>query len=275
VLDDALGRRVEIPRAPARVIPIFASNAEIVAALGAGPRIVGIESFTRHPPDILDQPLIGGRLGFSVERIAALRPDLVVMTPARQAAASLIRPLDALGIPALVVDHSDLGSVFANIQMIGAALGEVERARELTSSLRGRLAAIRTAIGDLPRRRVYMETGATARGTFLSVRSGTYTADALAHAGGASIFDGLSRAAQVAGEGVIRADPEVILVAGTAAAAAELPRRPGWSGIAAVRAGAVHAVSRAHLLIPGPRVIDGVEQLARLLHPHAYPGRAS
>ncbi len=73
--------------------------------------------------------------------------------------------------------------------------------------------------------------------------------------------------AQVSGEALLRADPEIILVAGTAKQAEGVPGRVGWNRLAAIEARQVHAVPRAELLIPGPRVVDGVERLARILHP--------
>src|SRR5262245_22867072 len=72
---DAFGRLVTVPRAPERIVTIFSSNTELVAALGLASRIVGIEAFTRYPPEVLGRPLVGGRLGFSVDAVVRLRPD--------------------------------------------------------------------------------------------------------------------------------------------------------------------------------------------------------
>jgi len=266
-LTDAQGRAVTIAARPERIVAIFASNVELLAALGAGPRIVGIEAYTRFPPEILDRPRIGGRLGFSAEAIARLKPDLVVMTAARQAAHQLVRPMDLIGVPVLVLDHRDLASILANLRFLGRAIGAEQKAEAVTADIEARLARAEARIGDRPRRRVYLETASSGRGSFQTVRDGTYTADALRAAGGDSIFAGRNVISQVSGEAVLAADPDVILVAGSEAQAAELRRRPGWDRIAAVREGRVHAVPRAELLIPGPRVIDGVERLGRILYP--------
>ena len=80
---DAVGRSVSIEQAPQRIVPIFASNTELVAALGLSDRIVGVEAYTRFPPDMVQKPQVGGRLGFSVDAIVAQRPDLIIVTPAR------------------------------------------------------------------------------------------------------------------------------------------------------------------------------------------------
>ncbi len=266
-LTDAQGRAVTLAARPQRIVAIFASNVELLAALGAGPRIVGIEAYTRFPPEVLDRPKIGGRLGFSAEAIARLAPDLVVMTAARQAAHQLVRPMELIGVPVLVLDHRDLASIMANLRFLGRAVGAEDKAAAVVAGMEARLARAAARIGDRPRRRVYLETAASGRGSFQTVRDGSYTADILRAAGGDSIFAGRNFISQVSGEAVLAADPDVILVAGSEAQAAELRRRPGWDRIAAVREGRVHAVPRAELLIPGPRVIDGVERVGRILYP--------
>ena len=248
-------------------MPIFASNTEIVAGVGAADRIVGIEAWTRYPPDVLDRPRVGGRLGFSVEAIARLQADLVIVTPARQAANQVVKPLGLIGIPVIVLQHADVPQVLRNIELVGYALGEDEKAEALLARMKTRLDRVAEALKDLPPKRTYLETGSNDRGGFLSVRDGSYSADILKLAGGVNVFAGPRPIAQVSGEALLRAQPQVILVAGTAKQAEGLPGRVGWDRLAAIQARQVHAVPRAELLIPGPRVVDGVERLARLLHP--------
>lgn len=271
-LEDGLGRRVEVAAPPRRIVSIFASNVEMLAALGLADRIVGIEAFTRFPPEVAGKPLIGGRLGFSVEAIARLDPDLVVMTPARQAAHALGEPLARLGIPMLVVTHRDVPQVFGNIALLARATGTEEAAEALLAGLGARLDAVAARTAGLPRPRVFLETSAAGRGAFGTARPGSYTHDALLRAGGEPALRDLDPAgpAQVSAEAILRADPEIYLLAGRPDQAAEVAGRPGFAGLAAVRGGRVHAVPRAELLIPGPRVVAGVERLARLLRPAAF-----
>lgn len=271
-LTDGLGNVVEIAAPPRRIVAIFASNVEMLAALGLTDRIVGIEALTRFPPEVVGKPLVGGRLGFSAEAIARLDPDLVVMTPARQAAHALGGPLARLGVPMLVVTHRDLMQVFGNIALLGAATGAEDAAATLIADLRRRLDAVAARVAGRPAPRVFLETSAVGRGAFGTARPGSYTFDILRRAGGAPSLAALSPTgpAQVSAEAILRADPEVYLLAGRPDQAAEVPARPGFAGLAAVRAGRLHAVPRAELLIPGPRVVAGAERVARLLHPGAF-----
>jgi len=270
-ITDALGREVTIPAPPQRIVSIFASNTELLVALGLEDRIVGVEDYTKYPPGIREsRTIVGGRLGFSAEAIARLEPDLVVMTPARQAASSLLRPMAAAGIPAIVLLHKDLEQVFGNLRLLGQATGEEQQAELVIHELRDRLQQVRLRIADAPPRRVYFETGETDRGGFMTLRPGTYTFDALEAAGGRSVFATLRGLTQVSGEAVIQADPDVVLVARRDMDMSGVRGRVGWQGISAIRAGHVYPVDRALLLIPGPRVVDGVEQMARLLHPERF-----
>lgn len=269
VVVDALGREVTIPAPPQRIVAIFASNVEILAAIGAGGRIAGIEAWTRYPPELLDRPKVGGRLGFSVEAIARLQADLVVMTPARSAA-SLVEPLGRIGIPALVLHHRDLASILGNIRLLGRATGLEDGAARVVAGMERRLAAIEARLAGRAPVAVYLETGANDRGTYLTARDGTYTADLLRLAGGRNVFAGDIGISQIGGEAVFHRRPDAVVVAGTPQAAAGVAARPGWAAIPAVRDGRVIAAPRALLLIPGPRVVDGVEFLARALHPEAF-----
>ncbi|QCI68276.1 ABC transporter substrate-binding protein [Phreatobacter stygius] len=268
---DALGRQVVLARPPARLVTIFASNTELVAAIGLAERIVGIETFTRFPPEVVGRPTVGGRLGFSVDRVVRQRPDLVVVTPARQAVNQLVDPMERLGIPIIVLTHRSIPEVMANIRLVAGATGVPERGEAVTGLLQARLDAVAARIAGRSRPRIVMITGRVATGMLLIARSGSYTADAIIAAGGSLAFDQAQMLSQVSPEAVLRADPDVVLFAGSAADMADLFARPGWSSLRALKEKRVFTVSRAEFLIPGPRVVGGIEKLAALLHPEARP----
>ena len=272
-MTDALGRRVRIDRRPTRIVPVFSSNTEIVAALGGAGRIVAIDGLTWFPPEIVDRPRIGNRIGFSPDIIARLGADLVILTPARHAAARLLRPMSLAGVPVLVLEHPTLARILANIGLVGRVIGSEAEARALIRTIEDELSALAALFASRPPKRVYFETGAAGRSGFLSVRPGTYTDDILRHAGGLNVFGDRTSLSQVSGEAVFRADPDHILVAGSEADVAALRERPHWNGIPAVAAGRVDAIPRGQVLIPGPRVVEGVRSVARVLHPDLVSSR--
>jgi iron complex transport system substrate-binding protein len=263
---DAFGRTVTLPSPPQRIVAIFASNVEMLAALGLADRIVGIEAYTRYPPEVLGKPLVGGRLGFSVDEVVAQRPDLVVVTPSRQAANQLIDPMERLGIPIVVLLQRNVEEILSNIRLLARLTGVAERGEALVARLQARLDKVGQRVAGLKQPSVVMITGRLGNGLLLVTRPGTYTGDAIVRAGGRLAFDG-GIIAQVSPEAIFNSDPDMLLFAGNEKDMKELIGRPGWSDMRAVKTRRVHAVSRVELLIPGPRTIDGIERLAAIFHP--------
>jgi iron complex transport system substrate-binding protein len=264
---DAFGRSVTLPAPPERIIPIFASNTEIVAALGLADRIVGIEAYTRYPKEVLDRPLVGGRLGFSVDAIVDLKPDLLVVTPSRQAANQLIDPMERLGVPIIVLLQRNVAEILDNIRLMARVAGVAERGEAVASGMEHRLEAVRGRVESKKPPSAIMITGRLGNGLMLVAREGTYTGDAIVRAGARFALPGTQTIAQVSPEAILKADPDVLLWAGSEKDLKELVAQPGWRDMRAARDGRAYAVSRAELLIPGPRTIDGIEHLAALFHP--------
>ncbi|MBS0219947.1 MAG: ABC transporter substrate-binding protein [Proteobacteria bacterium] len=264
---DAFGRTVTVAETPRRIVPIFASNTEIVAALGLADRIVGIEAYTHYPPEVLDRPLVGGRLGFSVDAIAALRPDLVVVTPSRQAANQLVDPMGRLGVPVLVLLTRSVEEILDNIRLVARVAGVAGRGDVVAGHFAARLARVAARIAGDPAPSTVMITGRLGNGLMLVAREGTYTGDAIVRAGGRFALKGTATIAQVSPESILRADPDILLWAGSERDLKTLIAEPGWADLRAVRDGRAFAVNRTELLIPGPRTIDGIEHLAALFHP--------
>jgi iron complex transport system substrate-binding protein len=268
-IHDAFNRTVTVPAPPRRIVPIFASNVEMVAALGLVDRIVGIEAYTRYPPEVLNKPLVGGRLGFSVDEVVAQRPDLIVVTPSRQAANQLVDPMERLGVPVVVLLQRSVAEIMANIRLLGRICGVAERGEEVAARLEGRIGRTTERVAGLKPPRTVMITGRLGNGLLLVARPGTYTGDAIVLAGGQLGLESSGVIAQVSPEAILEADPDVLLVAGSQKDLDELIGRPAWKDMRAVRDKRAHAVSRGELLIPGPRTIDGIEHLAALFHPTA------
>ena len=264
-VSDAVGRTVEIAAPPMRIVPIFASNVELVAALGLADRIVGIEDYTRFPPEVLSRPRVGGRLGFSVDAVAAQRPDLVIVTPSRQAMHQLLDPMERLGISVIVLLARSMEEVLGNLRLLGRALGAPEKGEAVAASLARRLEAVAAGGEGHPCPSAVMVTGQLGNGLLLAARPDTYTGDAMVRAGACFALAGRGAVPQVSPEAVLAADPDVLLFAGSRQGLAELVARPGFRDMRAVKAGRAFTVERAQFLIPGPRTVDGIEALARTL----------
>jgi iron complex transport system substrate-binding protein len=266
-VEDALGRKVTLKAPPQRIVSIFASNTEQLAALGLVDHIVGIESFTRYPPEVIGKPLVGGRLGFSVDAIVGLKPDLVVMTPSRQATYQLLDPMQRLDIPVLVVLARTVDEVLSNIRLFARAAGVADRGDQVTAALNARLARVKDAAKGFASPSVVMVTGRIGNGLVLVTRPDTYTGDAVTIAGGRFALGGSAAVPQVSPEAIFATDPDVLLFAGSQKDLDELKQQPGWRDMKAVRGSRAYVVPRVEFLIPGPRTVDGIERLAKMLHP--------
>jgi iron complex transport system substrate-binding protein len=262
-ITDAMDRNVTLAAPPRRVVPIFASNVELVAALGLADRIAAIEDYTRYPPEVLSRPRIGGRLGFSVDAIVAQRPDLVVVTPSRQAMHQLLDPMSRLGVPVIVLLARSMDEVLGNIRLLGRALGVDAQSETVAASLAARLAAVASEADGRRCPRAVMITGQLGNGLLLAARPDTYTGDAMLRSGLCFALAGRGAVPQVSPEAILASDPDVLLFAGSRQGLDELVRRPGFRDMRAVRAGRAFTVERAQFLIPGPRTVDGIEALAR------------
>lgn len=271
---DALGRDVDVPTEPRRVIPLAPNLTELAYAAGAGDRIAGISQADDFPPDALAKPRFSS-FPLDVEAIVALDPDLILATaainPPRDAEA-----FAALGIPTVYHEFASWGDVLAGLAAMGDLLGTPEQAQTVADSLAWRMDALRAQTANLPRPRVLFLIGTETLYTF---GKGSYVHDLIEAAGGESLTAEFETAAPVlSDEYVLRAAPDVIVgsFADTLTASGLLAQHPTWDVVPAVQNARIVALDAGHWLRAGPRNILAAEALARALHPAlgAEPGGA-
>jgi iron complex transport system substrate-binding protein len=260
---------------PARIVSTSPSITETLFALGLGERVVGVSSYCRYPQAAARLPKVGSFMRPETERIAHLRPDLVIV----HAGPHHVPPqLATLGIASLIVDRGTLADVYSSIRAVGAAAAAQDRAARLVADLQRRLAGIQAeAAGRRPRKVLVIvgrQPGTLA--DLVAVGRGSYLNDLVTVAGGRNVLDDawLPEYPRVSMESVIRLDPDVIVDAGDMGETEDDHRRRQplterlWrqqTHVRAAQAGAVHAVTSDAFVIPGPRVIEAAETLARWL----------
>lgn len=264
-LRDGLGRAVALPNPVARVVSLAPSTTEIVYAVGAGDRLVGVDRYSDWPAAARALPTVGADVNPSLERILGLKPD-VVLTATSANTQATAEALERLGVPVFVTRADSLADIYGDIASIGEVVGRELAALALIDSMQARMAAVRARVAARPRVRALV----------------VVSSEPLMVAGRSSFIDDLLRAAggdNVAGDSaqpfptysierlLVRA-PEVI-VAGSevSRAAALLERFEQLGGGAALGRQRVYTVDASLLFRPGPRVADAVEALARRLHP--------
>jgi len=260
---------------PRRIVSLNPGLTEITFALGAGGRLVAVDTFSDFPPEASAvQPRLSTYPSPSIETIVDLKPDLVLALSERD---DVLAQLRRQGIPVLKLFPKDFDATARTIVTLGRLLGAADLGNSIGADMLARRDAVVAAVADAPRPRVYEELDASAPDKpFVAGPNGFY-GQLLDLAGGANIFGDLpGDVGQVGAESIVERDPEVIILTdGDVPYNPQTPdmvaARPGWQVVTAVQNGAIYAVPAALYGNPGPRLIQGLEQLARLLHPDRFP----
>ena len=255
---DEIGRSVRVRPNPERIVSLAPSLTETLYVLGLGDRIVGVTSYCDYPPEARLKESVGDTLRPSIERIIALKSDLVLVSTASQLEQALSR-LNELGIPAYVSSPRDLDSALKSIERIGEIAGVSERALKVTAELRRRIDAVRSQVAKRGRPRVLFILGSE---PLITAGGASFINDLIERAGGKSISaDEKAEYPQFSLETAVANQPEVIFLQ---AGEADLP--PRLKQTPAALAGRVYRMDDALLLRPGPRIVDGLEQMAEKIH---------
>jgi len=260
---------------PARIISLIPAVTEMLFAIGAGPQVVAVSSFDEYPPEVKSLERVGALLDPNLERILALKPDLVVVYGSQE---DLITQLTRAGIPIFNYRHAGLAGVTVTIQSLGDRVGRTSEAAALVRRIDERMAEIRRHVAGRPRPRTLLVFGrepGSLRGIFASGGRG-FLNDMLEAAGGENVFADVAReSVQATAELILSRLPDVILEVRAGpidpgVAARETAVWDALPGLPAVRAHRVHIIVDPRIVVPGPRIAEGTEILARALHPDAF-----
>jgi iron complex transport system substrate-binding protein len=271
ITDDA-GRQVTIERSPTRIVSIAPSNTEMLFALGLDERIVGVDSYSTYPPEAEQKPQVGSYLEPDLERVVAAEPDLILATEAHLG--TVLPELDALGLPTVVIEPTDLDEVFSGMLLVGTIADTSPQAKQVVCELQARVDAVTAAVAGAPRPRVFFELSPD----LYTAGPGSFVDDLISRAGGDNVAAGAAELwPQLSAEAVVSADPQVILLADHEAGvtAEQVAARPGWQNVSAVQQGRIVSLDSDLVARPGPRVVDGLEAIAAALHPDLLPESGS
>jgi iron complex transport system substrate-binding protein len=266
---DESGRRLVVPTRVSRVVTLAPNLTEIVFAIGAGDRVVGNTTYCDYPEPAKHVAKVGDTLQPSVERIIALHPEVILVSTASQLEAFTAQ-LEAQSIAVYVTDPHDLEGVLRSIMAIGELLGESDHAAQLVANLRQRTVAVEERVRPTKPLQVFFQLSPE---PLYTAGRDAFVTDLIKRAGGESVTHDVPGAwPRYSAESAVAARPEAIIMAsaesmgGTAndGIAAPLNKSP------AALAGRVYKVNGDFLTRPGPRLIDGLEQIARALHPDVF-----
>ena len=269
VVDEA-GRTVRVPQPVRRIVSLAPSLTETIYALGLQDRLVGDTDYCDYPPDAQKKTKVGGAVSPSLEQIAALHPDLVLITKGLNRLET-VHSLDTLGIPSYATDPHTVDEIITSSKNLADVLGAPDVGAAVVGDMQRRLASLQERIRAFPAKRVLFAVWTE---PLISIGKDTFIADALRRAGAVSIVDSSQDWPQVNLEEVARLQPDFLVFA--ASHSETVPRDvealanlPAWRIIDAVRNRRYAVISDA-VNRPAPRIVAAIEDLARQLHPDAF-----
>ncbi|MDD5370757.1 MAG: cobalamin-binding protein [Anaerolineaceae bacterium] len=270
-ITDGLGRQVQLAGLPKRIVSLAPSNTEILYALGAGSTVVGRDDFSDYPVQAKSLPTVGGSMGkYNLEQIASLKPDLVLAAGVNTA--DQVKAIEDLGLTVFyLANPTDLQGLYDNLKTVSQLTGKSAQVRELVGSLQKRVQTVEKKLANVTAHPdVYYELDATDPAKPYTSGAGTFVDQLITQAGGENVAVSIGNGwAQISSEELLVKNPEVILLGDAAygVTPASLLNRPGWDAINAVKNHRVYIFDDNLVSRPTPRLVDGLETLAKLIHP--------
>jgi len=276
-LVDDMGYSLSLTSPPERIVSLAPSNTEILFAVGAGDKVVGVTNFCNYPYDFAawveagNMTSIGSFKNPSVEPIVVLDPDLVL---ASKQSVDAVASLRNLGVNVLVLDAKNISGVLRDILLIGRAADRYSEAVALESDLRQKIDAIANQAADATSTpKVYHEVYPS-----MSAGPETFIDELITLAGGENIFhDASTRYPTVSSEAVIEKNPDIMVFPDKymgreqfSETMEDVKNRPGWELISAVQTDAIYEINSDIISRAGPRLADALETLAKMIHPEIF-----
>lgn len=265
---DETGRSVNVPDHPQRLVSLAPSITEIVYALGLGDRLIGDTEYCDYPPEAKRKPHVGAILNPSLEEIVALKPDLVLGI-AEANRREIAEQLERLGIPLYGLTAHTMDDMLRSVDDLGSLLGRDNAAGALVQRLRARIEAVAAQVKSRPRPKVLFVVWYQ---PLVSAGPHTFISDVIRLAGGDSITDNLHEEwPRLSLEEALHRNPDIILFPRSESFAPSLEQfrsLPGWKDLRAVRNHRLYFIPDT-IVRPCPRLVDALEEVARILHPEA------
>lgn len=260
------------PGGAARIVSLAPSITEVLFELGLGDRVVGVTRYCVYPPEALKKPQMGGYYDPNYEAVTAARPDVVFLLPEH---VDVRRELENLHFRTLTVDHTTVAGILASVRQVADACGVPERGSALHDRLQARIRAVGARTAGRTKPRVLISIGRMAGDSSINritiVGRKGYFEELVGMAGGVNAFEGDIAFPALSAEGVLQANPDVIVDLWPDLKEKNIdpePVRKQWMEIPGLRA-RIAVVGESYAMVPGPRVVLLLEDFARAFHPGA------
>jgi iron complex transport system substrate-binding protein len=269
---DAVDREVVIEHNPVRIIPLAPSLTEILYYLGLGDRVAGVTTYSYYPPEALNKPQVGGYHDLNIEKIITLNPDLVIGTKDGNNP-GIVDMLEQARIPTYIINPRNVVEVIETVRIIGSLCNVEERANQLADGLTKRLERIRDALKQKEKPIVFLQINLH---PIMSVNKNTFHQDIISIAGGINMTaDSAINYPRISIEELIRRKPDVLIISSMDRGGEFEKARQEWlkwTSIPAAKNGRVYLIDSDLIDRPSPRILDGIEAMARMIHPEVEWG---
>lgn len=263
---DDRGKWIILSQTPHRIISLAPNLTEIIYFLELEEKVIAVSTMCNYPPEVAAKPRVGG-FNPSVEKIISLQPDLILATTAGNRRES-IRQLELLGQSVFVTSAKNIDDIFHSIIKIGSITGKKELAVLKIKELRERMKRITSRVKGLPRRRILYLIW---HQPIMTAGGNTFLNNLIWLAGGESISRDIKQnIVQLSREEIIKRDPEIIFLPDLKDKKLAEQFMQKCEVLTAVRNGAVYSLNEDLILRPGPRIVDGLELMAKIIHPEAF-----
>ena len=267
---DEVGREVTLPFPPKKIVSLAPNITEILFGLGLDEEIVGVSTHCNFPEQAKSKVRVGSYIRLDFEKIASLNPDVIIATGAGNTR-DMVDRLEKLGYQTYVVYPRNFGDILQSIAHIGQVVNREKEARVIIEGMRGKCERVVELTKGLPRPKVFIQIGDV---PIVTVGKGSFADDLIRLAGGENIAGKEKEVYPRLGmEEILKRSPEVIVISSmspTGNYQKVLQEWTRWKTIPAVKNGRLHLIDSDLLDRPSPRIVDGLEELARVLHPERF-----
>jgi len=272
---DSLGRSVKLAGPAKKVVSFAPSNTEILFAVGAGKQVVGRDDISDFPAEAKNIPAVGGFEKYNTEQLVALKPDLILMAEINSV--ELVKTMEDLGLTVYYLSNpKTIEDMYSNLKIVAQLTGHEKETATLIQSLKARVATIDEKLKSPSSRPiVFYEIDSTDPAKPYTAGPNTFVDLLISRAGGrnlATVAGITDSYPQVSVEQIVATDPNLIILGDSmwGITVESVEQRPGWEKLSAVTGKQVFPFDDNIVSRPGPRLVDGLEALARLLHPELF-----
>ncbi len=269
-ITDDVGRTVNIEEIPQRIVSLAPSITEILFALDLGNKVVGVTDYCDYPEEALSKPKVGGYFMTNLEAIIGQDPD-IVFADGHDPVCDQLEELEEVTM--VVLQPEDIAGIFRDIELVGEITAKGKEAEELVAEIEGRIDAVTTKTAEVERPTVFYVIDASEPSKPWTAGEGSFVDALIDWAGGTNIAATSGEWTQFSLEVLVSTDPEIIIVDASHGEALipDFGSLTGWNEMSAVKNGEIYLIDGNLTSRPGPRIADGLEEMARIIHPELFP----